>query len=329
MKRVDLLAPAGVHDALRTTGGFRYDREVANALSADGWSTHIEEIRAEVPVGFQPREGAAVLVDGLLLERPGGALAGAVPLLHRAPPDRADVVAALSASPAIVTTSASTREHVLELLAGVHTPPIVAATPGVGRARPVDVSPAGQRLRAVGALVPLKGHDVLLSALGRIRDLPWHCELVGATDLAPDHVRGLRRQAVELGIGDRIVFAGAWRADPISRLFDGCDLLVHPSRREAYGMVIAEAIACGVPVLTSDVGGTREALGGARGAAPGMLVRPGDPAMLADALRIWLSNRGLRLDLTATARDRSRRRRPWSATARVISEILAEAAVTA
>lgn len=323
-RRIDLVAPAGIDDDRHPSGGDRYDREVAAALAADGWS-----VRTIEP-GSPPRSDAVTLLDGRLLDHVDDLtpqLADhVVPLLHTPPPDRSAVLDLLSSAPTVITTSAATREQTLELLAGRSAPPIVVAQPGLGRTRPADAFPGGKRIRCVAALVPEKGQDVLLEALARIRDLEWRCELVGATDLDQGFVRGLREQAVRLGIADRVLLAGAWRPDPVSRIYEGCDVLVVPSRVESYGMVIAEAIGCGIPVITSDTGGTREALGGLRSARPGLLVRPGDPAELARALQAWLSSRGLRLDLAAAARARSSHRRTWTMTARIVAGVLDGAA---
>jgi glycosyltransferase involved in cell wall biosynthesis len=332
VRRLDLLVPTGFDDSRHPSGGNRYDREIAAALTADGWNVRTIQVGARTD-GVPPTEpyelmgpASSTLVDGLLLEDRDTLQhllpSDAVPLLHMPPSDRPALLDLLSRAPAVVTTSASTREHLLDLLAGRPAPTIVVAPPAVERTRTVDVFPSGQRLRCVAALLPNKGQDLLIAALAHVRDLDWRCELVGATDLAPRYVAALREQAKRLGIADRVVFAGAWNPDPVVRLYEGCDVLVLPSRAEGYGMVIAEAICCGVPVIASDTGGTREAMGGIRSARPGLLVRPGDSAELARALRGWLSSRGMRLDLTAAARARSAHARTWRTTARTIADAL-------
>ncbi len=86
-------------------------------------------------------------------------------------------------------------------------------------------------------------------------------------------------------------------------VFAAADLLVLPSRAEPYGMVVTEALACGVPVLATAVDGLPEALGRTSdGDVPGLLVPPDDPGALAGALRQWLTEPALR------DRVRSRRR---------------------
>ena len=83
------------------------------------------------------------------------------------------------------------------------------------------------------------------------------------------------------------------------------DVLLLASRAETYGMVVTEALARGLPVIATDVGGVREALGhAADGSRPGVLVPPGDSQALARALRDWLTDSGLRRRLRAAARSR-------------------------
>jgi glycosyltransferase involved in cell wall biosynthesis len=90
-------------------------------------------------------------------------------------------------------------------------------------------------------------------------------------------------------------------------------------------MVVAEALARGVPVVTTAVGGLPEALGKlADGSRPGLLVEPDDPAGLAAALRTWLTDAELRQRLRGAARERRDTLPGWSQTARQIAHVLAE-----
>ena len=77
------------------------------------------------------------------------------------------------------------------------------------------------------------------------------------------------------------------------------------SRAETYGMVVTEALARGLPVLATEVGGVTEALGhGEDGTRPGLLIPPGDPRPSAGALRMWLGDAELRARLRRAARER-------------------------
>jgi glycosyltransferase involved in cell wall biosynthesis len=89
-------------------------------------------------------------------------------------------------------------------------------------------------------------------------------------------------------------------------------------------MVVAEALARGIPVLASDVGGLPEALGRTPdGALPGMLVPADDPAALSVALRRWLGDPELRRRLRDAALARRRTLTGWPATTRAVAAVLA------
>lgn len=92
-------------------------------------------------------------------------------------------------------------------------------------------------------------------------------------------------------------------------------------------MVIAEALARGLPVVATDVGGVPEALGhGLDGTRPGLLVPAGDPAALRDALRAWLEDAELRRRLRAAARERRTSLSDWSTTSSAVAAALQRAA---
>ena len=92
-------------------------------------------------------------------------------------------------------------------------------------------------------------------------------------------------------------------------------------------MVVAEALARGLPVVAADVGGVPEALGhSADGTRPGLLIPPGDPAALRDALRAWLEDAGLRRRLRAAARERRASLRDWATTTSSVAHLLQGAA---
>ena len=202
--------------------------------------------------------------------------------------------AVLAAATAIVTTSAWARDLLLDRYP-LRPDNVAVAEPG---ADPAELAPGtadGGQLLCVAAVTPHKGHDVLLAALTAVRELPWRCVLVGALDRDRDFVDLLRRRAYESGIGDRICFAGPRTGDELDLAYAAADVLVVPSLGETYGMVVTEALARGLPVIATAVGGLPHALGRtADGRRPGLLVAPGDAPALATALSNWLGDAELR-----------------------------------
>jgi glycosyltransferase involved in cell wall biosynthesis len=120
-------------------------------------------------------------------------------------------------------------------------------------------------------------------------------------------------------------FLGPCTGAPLDGAYAAADLLVLASHAETYGMVVTEALARGLPVLATEVGGVPEALGhGADGTRPGLLVAPGDSAALGAGLRAWLVDAELRgrrrrpprqrrASLSRWPATRGRRRRPRGA----------------
>jgi len=169
---------------------------------------------------------------------------------------------------------------------------------------------------------------VLLDALATATDLSWRCACVGSLDRDPAFADGVRRRAQDGGLGDRVRFPGSRTGPELDRAYAAADVLVLASHAETYGMVVAEALARGLPVIAADVGGLTEALGHADdGTRPGLLVAPGDPAALGAAVRAWLGDAELRGRLRRAARERRASQRRWPATASVLAGVLAGAAL--
>ena len=145
-----------------------------------------------------------------------------------------------------------------------------AACPGrVGTAAEGPV-----QLLAVGALVPHKGHDVLLEAMAL---QPEECRLV-LLGRGPEEAR-LRRRAERLGLSGRVRLESSFTHLPT--LLEEADLFVHPSRTEGLGTAVLEAMGAGLPVLASRVGGLPELVDDG---VTGWLVAPEQPEQLAEAL---------------------------------------------
>jgi glycosyltransferase involved in cell wall biosynthesis len=228
----------------------------------------------------------------------------------------------LSAAAAVVTTSEWTRRRLIDRY---ELPPdrVHAARPGVDAADLASGSGPGGDLLCVAAVAPNKGHDVLLAALAKIADFPWRCTCVGPLDRDPGFVELLRRQVRADGIERRVHFAGPRTGGDLDLAYASADLLVLASHAETYGMVVVEALARGIPVVATAVGGLPEALGHAPdGRQPGLLVPSGDAGAFAAALSDWLGEAGLRDQLRRAARDRRDALTDWTTTAHSVSTIL-------
>lgn len=350
MSVVHLVVPDGFDLPSRPSGGNLYDRRLAQELSETGWSVRVWPVAGTWQPGGSLADGpltdilaaipdaAVVLVDGLVASRAGSELLPhsarlrVVVLVHQPTPDAeraATVRAVLGAAHTVVTTSEWTRRRLVER-DSVAPSRVRVAVPGVDRAPLAPASSSGERLLCVAAVTREKGHDLLLAALGSILDLPWRCTCVGPLDRDVELVE-------ELGVSPEgtlrgplrmpVTFTGIRVGAALDATYAAADLLVLPSRAETYGMVVTEALARGVPVLATAVGGVLEALGGGteHGRA-GALVPPDDVQALASTLRSWLGDEDLRRRWRAAARQRRTTLPRWSDTARRVAQVLCEAA---
>jgi glycosyltransferase involved in cell wall biosynthesis len=137
------------------------------------------------------------------------------------------------------------------------------------------------RLVNVALHVEVKGLDVLLRAfaIDAARRPELELELLGEGPLTPD----LKRLAVELGVGERVDFAGAARPEQIARVLRESDVFVLSSHSENMPLAVIEALCSGLPVAATDVGGVPEAVG-----QDGSLAPPADPQALAVAIETVL-----------------------------------------
>jgi glycosyltransferase involved in cell wall biosynthesis len=331
---VHFVVPAGIDDLGRPSGGNAYDRRVRDGLAAAGWDVRMHGVAGfeelATSVGSIP-DDALALVDGLVASPapevlvPEAARLRLVVLVHM-PLGNELERRVLSAAASVVTTSAWARWTLLGLYA-LPAERVHVVEPGVDRTELATGTAAAGALLSVAAVIPGKGHDVLVDALAPLVSLTWDCLCVGSLERDPAFVEGVRRRAADGGVERRVRFSGPQAEADLDRSYATADLLVLPSRGESYGMVVAEALARGLPVVAAEVGGVPEALGhGAGGVRPGLLVPPGDPVALRDALRAWLEDHGLRRRLRRAARERREALPDWSTTTSAMADVLERAA---
>jgi len=348
MNDVHVVVPEGIDDPSRPSGGNTYDRRVCHGLAGIGWVPRLHRVPGRWPrpdaaahaalagVVREIPNGAVVLLDGLVASTAPAVLVPQarrlrlvvlvhMPLGRSSADDRVRESAVLTAAAAVVTTSGWTRQTLMQLY------PLAAdrvhvATPGVDSADLAAGSETAGALLCVAAVVPGKGQDVLLDALESMTSLSWQCRMVGSVERDPAFAQALGRRIARGYLSDRVSLTGALDDADLDRSYAAADLFVLASRSETYGMVVTEALARGVPVVASEVGGVPEALGRSReGTVPGLLVPPDDPAALGAALRSWLGDAELRRRLRRAARERRTALAGWPATTAAVARVLSGA----
>jgi glycosyltransferase involved in cell wall biosynthesis len=336
-------------DYERRTGGWVYDDRLMSELRSLGWD--IQDVI--VPAGFPaPDDAAIVETKRLLAALPDGMLVLSdqlvtsvlpdlmlterrrlrlVPIVHHPlalekAPGAAEVepVAqrekrALSAAHRVITTSDTTAASLAKDY-GVVPGALIVAKPGVDRWEPSPGSAGGPPLLlAVGAVVPRKDHGTLVAAMAGLRDRSWRLVLVGNATRAADHVAALRDQIASASLADRVVLAGELDQDELDRLWGRADLFVSSSTHEGFGMAISEAVARGVPVVTTAAGAVTEWLN----PAAGIMVGVGDAGALRTAIAHLLDDPAYRAELRAGALQAAATLPGWAETAAIVDRALA------
>jgi D-inositol-3-phosphate glycosyltransferase len=211
---------------------------------------------------------------------------------------------------ALVAATPAEEEQLVRLY-GADQAHIRVISPGVDtdRFHPIPAAQARERIGLcpdrriilfVGRIEPLKGIDNLLQAIAQIIDRrpalrDRLCVPIIGGD--PDCIREademvrLQQMREELGIDDLVLFLGAKDQDTLQYYYSAAEAVVMPSDYESFGMVALEAMACGTPVIASDVGGLAFLVKQGR---TGYRVPARDPAALAEKITRLLTDEGLR-----------------------------------
>lgn len=337
--RAAFIVPGSIDAA---TGGSRYDRMMVDGLRRRGWRVDVHELQGGYPLPSPADVQAAddamasvpdripVVVDGLVLsaipaviakhrERIGIAVIVHLPVAADVTLDPARLPAveraerdALAATRAIIVTGQGTagwlgrydipRDRIRVIEPGTRpqsTRPQKTWRPGsAGRAPNHTV-----RILCVATIQPGKGHHVLFEALRENLDLDWQLTCAGSLTRDPLTADRVRSLAVSLGLADRVTFTGELDEATLSTRYDESDVFALATLQETYGMAVAEAIAHGLPVVSTECG----AIASLVGPDAGLLVGPGDKGALAFALRQVLGDECLRTQLTEGARRRRER----------------------
>jgi glycosyltransferase involved in cell wall biosynthesis len=319
---IALLVP-GPFDTI--SGGYIYDRRLVEGLRALGHRVQVVELTGRHP---HPDEAATesaaaalagipedvrIVVDGLGLpafaplaaeldrRRAIGLIHHPTALEHGNPGPVRDALREAEAAlfprlARLVATSPLTARR-LPPDFGADPERIGVVEPGTDPA-PRSTGSGGETcvILSLGALVSRKGHDVLLRALGTLPDLDWSLTIAGAPR-DPTHAQGLAALAEELGIAQRVTFAGEVGGEALDSLWRGADAFALASHWEGYGMAVAEAFARGLPVAVTAGGALAELVP----VEAGIVSAPGDVTGLGRGLRRLIFDRDLRRAMAEAA----------------------------
>jgi glycosyltransferase involved in cell wall biosynthesis len=318
------------------TGGYLYDRRVAEGLRQRGWSVEVRQLDESFPhptkaalanaaeVVASLRDSACLLIDGLalgampeiieheavrlriaaLVHLPLGADVSIEPLLVRRL--QAGEHRALAAAALIIVTGAATIAMLDRY--DIARDRIVVVEPGTMRA-PLARGSSGLPLQllSVATVNPNKGHEILLEALAAIPDRNWHLTCAGSVTRHPQTADRVRAAMRRLELEDHVELVGELDAAGLHECYDRADVFVLASLQETYGMAVAEAVARGLPVVGTRTGAIPDLVG----QDAGLLVPAGNIDALAEALARVIGDASLRSRLADGAKRVRERLRSW------------------
>ncbi|SOC54237.1 Glycosyltransferase involved in cell wall bisynthesis [Chromohalobacter canadensis] len=323
-------------DPAQLTGGYVYDARIVAALRQRGWQVQVIGLDGRFPepdgIAHQALndtlaalpDGTRVVIDGLAM----GGLPEVVDahtgrltitaLVHHPLADETGLgdaererftiseTRALSAVRDVIVTSAFTARRLADF--GVTAEHLHVVEPGVEPAPVARGNGDVPRLLCVATITPRKGHDLLVEALATLTDLPWVCDCIGGLDRAPAHVEHVRARIAAHGLETRFNLLGERPAEALGAAYHGSDIFVLPSHYEGYGMVVSEALAHALPVITTTGGALAHTLPD----EAGIKVPPGDAEALARALREMLTDPARRRHWREGAERQRAALRDWS-----------------
>jgi len=330
------------------TGGYGYDRQIIAGLKQLGWvidpiplgegfpspsPTTLEEAERRLSA---LSDGMLVIIDGLAFgvmdkwatrEEKRLKIVALVhhPLALETGVSESDQMRlrhtetnALAATQHVFVTSPMTARELTDNFA-VPKAKISIAVPGT--AKPPNSDKAQNEIPhilSVGSLTRRKGHDVLIASLAKIVDLSWTATIVGSPHLDPSVAAALEDQIKALDLSDRVTLAG--ECEDLTAAYTSADIFALASRYEGYGMVFAEALSYGLPIVACHSGAVPEVVP----SDAGYLVAVDDHEAVASALRMLLTDPDQRARRAEAAASAGAKLPTWTETSTIISNGLKE-----
>lgn len=328
------------------TGGYVYDAQMAAGLEELGWNVRVHELPGRFPhpdqVAIEALEaalesmadGARAVIDGLAMgglpepvERHASRLR-IISMLHHPLSEETGISTADAArfrdterralrpcAGAIVSS-----DYTARTLAEYDLSPerIRVVLPGTRPARRAGGSTQGgpPTLLCVASVTPRKGYDVLVEALAHVADLEWRCICAGSPDRDPAYAESIMRAVSRSGLEDRVSFVGERLGSELVGLYRNASAFVLASHYEGYGMALADALAHGLPIVSTTGG----AIPFTVPADAGLLVEAGSAPAFAAALRSLLQgDASLRRGLAEAAQRHAEQLPTWADSVRAFA----------
>jgi glycosyltransferase involved in cell wall biosynthesis len=335
----------------QVTGGYVFDKKLVETLRKSGLVINIVELDGKFPIVDETARTSAcaalnllpdkslVVIDGLALPAFDHALAmnrhrlGVIGFVHHP----------LAYETGITTAERNLLEEceirIWQMLKGMICPSKVVADAvasfGIDRSM-IKVAPpgietslrmadkyanerdrnaptaSGVRLLIVGSLIPRKGHILLIEALSELKNLNWKLDCLGSTQRSPETTDRVRILIGQKGLKDLVHLHGEVSDSTRDRAYINSQIFVLPSFYEGYGMVLAEAMSWGLPIISTTGGAIPDTVP----PEAGLLVAPNDQKALVKALEELIVDQELRSRMSWAARNAAQALPDWPTASR-------------